>query len=499
MVTMAGGGNLHAELESPLPPQIEAGRATALFCSGICFHSARRVRGLEIVVDGARHRPAAERMPRPDAFQRLGGASGSYRSGYWGTVPVTARRAGETVQIGLCVHLAEGEEAWAPLATLEVGASSDRSLAVKPAPHGGLIAVCMATYNPDPKLFRDQLESLRAQSDERWVCVISDDCSDAERFACIETEIAADGRFALSRSPKRLGFYRNFERALRLAPVDAPLIALCDQDDRWHSDKLATLRANLGDARLVYSDQRLVTPMGEVLAETLWRGRARNHTDLGSMLVANSITGAAALFHREVAELMLPFPDTPGLQFHDHWLGLVALAAGEVTYVDRPLYDYVQHPGAVFSEVSLNEPVAASNASRRPWRALLERWRVAYFYGYLGREVQAQVLLVRCADRLSASKRRALKRFIAADRSLGALARLGLRSLRRFGGRNETLGSESELAWGLVWRRLAALRAGGRSEPGRRPVHASFPAVGPEAFEQRRLRRWRAGRARPSD
>ena len=38
-------------------------------------------------------------------------------------------------------------------------------------------------------------------------------------------------RFVVSRSPRRLGFYRNFERALRLAPPGAPLIALCDQDD----------------------------------------------------------------------------------------------------------------------------------------------------------------------------------------------------------------------------------------------------------------------------
>ena len=120
-------------------------------------------------------------------------------------------------------------------------------------------------------------------------------------------------------------------------------MALCDQDDRWYPEKLEVLRGALGGAQLVYSDQRLVDRSGRVLRETLWKGRRNNHTNLASLLVANTITGAATLFRRELAELALPFPEAPGWQFHDHWLGLVALASGEVAYVDRPLYDYVQH------------------------------------------------------------------------------------------------------------------------------------------------------------
>ena len=53
------------------------------------------------------------------------------------------------------------------------------------------------------------------------------------------------------------------------------------------------------------------------------------------------------------------FPAGPGWDFHDHWLALVAMALGEVAYVDRPLYDYVQHPGAVLGR-------AASKQERSP-------------------------------------------------------------------------------------------------------------------------------------
>jgi glycosyltransferase involved in cell wall biosynthesis len=336
----------------------------------------------------------------------------------------------------------------------------------------------MATFDPEPALFRAQVDSLRAQTHTKWTCVISDDCSSPAHAAEIADVVGGDPRFRVSRSERRLGFYRNFERALALAPAEAELLALCDQDDRWHPEKLAVLRDALGGAVLAYSDQRLVDADGRVLRETMWRGRRNNHTDLASLLVANSVTGAATLFRREVAELALPFPDTPGLQFHDHWLGLVALAAGEVAYVDRPLYDYVQHRGAVFGDVT--------DGGRPAPRRGLRGGRGAYFLGYLPRALQARVLLMRCAPRLTRSKRRALERFTAAGRSPVALAWLAARSLRPLIGRDETLGSEAELVHGIAWRWVVQLLAAG----GSRRLDVSVP--GPLSFEQRKLRRWRA-------
>jgi glycosyltransferase involved in cell wall biosynthesis len=467
-----------AKLESPLPASLPAGTGTAVFCCGTCLHRRQAVAGLELVVDGARHRVAAAGMPRPDLHHIDPRA---FRSGFWGTVPIVARDAG-AVELGLAARLASGDEEVIALGAIPI-------VEHEPVPALGrltgedLIAVCMATYEPDLELFVAQVQSLRAQTDRQWLCVVSDDCSSPERFAELQAVIAGDERFVVSRSARRLGFYRNFERALRMAPAEARLIALCDQDDRWHREKLATLREALGAAQLVYSDQRLVDAHGRVLRDTLWRGRRNNHTDLASLLVANSITGAASLFRREVAQLALPFPDTPGLQFHDHWLGLVALAAGEIAYVDRPLYDYVQHRGAVFGEVT-------GGARRRRTRGLLRGGRGAYFLGYLPREVQAQALLVRCADRLTADKRRVLRRYLAAARSPLAFAWLAARPLRALVGHTETLGSESELAHGIAWRWAVALLARVPARWARRFCDASFPD--PLSFEQRRLRRWRA-------
>jgi glycosyltransferase involved in cell wall biosynthesis len=469
--------SLVANLERPLPASLPVGSASAVFCLGTCFHPDDAIEALEVVVDGVRHSPIAFAMPRPDVPQ-------GYRSGFWASVPVAPRAAG-AIQVEVAARLRNGNELVAPLGSIEaVEPPPPPPLEAVPQRAGpGLIAVCMATFEPDERLFRTQIDSLRAQTDDRWVCLISDDCSGAEHLARIREVVGDDPRFTVSRSDERLGFYRNFERALRMVPVEAELVALCDQDDRWHPDKLATLRDAIGDAQLVYSDQRLVDAEGNVLRDTLWKGRDNNHTDMASMLIANTITGAASLFRRDLLELALPFPDTPGFQFHDHWLGVLALAAGEVAYVDRPLYDYVQHAGAVFGDVS-------QGSRSQTVGGRFDRWRAAYFYGYLARRSQAETLLLRCADRLSPRKRRGLERFVASARSPAAFAWLAARPLRTLAGHTETLRSETELAQGILWRWLIGVRVRGARTPGRRAYDAGFPPPG--SFNQKRLRRWRA-------
>src|SRR5918994_6561278 len=513
--------DLDVSLDLPLPRAFPVGRATAVFCAGTCFHRHHLVEELVITVDGVRHRPTAQAMPRFDRFRSLHPALSldqaaslrhdpqsqrdpelrSYRSGFWATIPIERSTQPGELEVGAEARLADGTTARASLGTIAVVERPEPpSYEGLPRATGkSLIAICMATFNPELELFHTQVESIRAQTDGDWICLISDDHSRPDRFEAIDEATAGDPRFVLSRADQHLGFYKNFERALRMAPPEAELVALCDHDDRWYPDKLESLRAALGDAELAYSDLRLVDAKGRGRRKTLWRGRRENHANLASLLISNTIVGAACLLRRRVIDYAVPFPDGPGWQFHDHWLALVAMALGEVAYVDRPPYDYVQHPRAVLGRVA-SEPESSRQrkrpqASARPDapRGLLDRWRAAYFRTYLDREVQAQVLLARCGPELTPRKRRALRLLVDAGRSPAAFAWLVARPVRTLLGRTETLGFEGVLARGIMWRHLIAVRTRNRDRPrGSTPDASLARRDPPDSFGSKRVRRWLA-------
>jgi glycosyltransferase involved in cell wall biosynthesis len=355
----------------------------------------------------------------------------------------------------------------------------------------------MATFDPDEELFERQIDSIRAQTNSEWGCLISDDCSDPERFTAIERIVGDDRRFSTSRSSERLGFYRNFERALSMVPAESELVALSDQDDYWYPDKLQALSDSIGGAELAYSDQRLVDRQGRVLRETLWQGRRNNYTSFASILIANTIVGAASMFRRELLSDALPFPEGPGWQFHDHWLAIVAMARGQVRYIDRPLYDYVQHAGAIVSRVGVEDELTSQRISVAErlgaLRGLLSRWRPAYFRSYAQLSLQASVVLARCGRRMRRRERRAAVLLTGAEHSPIAFAWLLLRPLRALVGRTETLGSELHLVRGILWRWLIRIRVGRHRVPFGATYEAGLPPFDLAAIGQRRLRRWLAG------
>lgn len=477
-----------------------------LFLEGVCGDPDGRVRGLVIVAGSDEHRVMGHGMPVPGSI-----APGDY---WWGMVPVAPVSTPSMLELALRIELNGGGETVEELGRVKLEPGRTTELPVSPAVAGDgadgsngasagdpLIAICMATYEPPMELFERQVESIREQTHQHWLCLISDDYSSDERFAAIERAVAGDERFVLSRAPSRIGFYRNFERVLGLVPDRAAYVALCDQDDRWYPDKLEALTEMLGDggATLAYSDMRVVTESDDVLSNTYWNYRKNNHTDLGALLLANTVTGAASLFPRRLLDHALPFPPRHAEQYHDHWIALVALALGEVRYVDRPLYDYVQHDEAALGHASANktasEGIGLGRVSRirRYWRELQVKqyrlgWRAYYFNLYCRAAIAARVLEMRCGEAMPRRKRSAVRRIVESERSLRSLLWLLGRSLNPRLAGTATFARERALLRGLLWRRLArplagtrtlAARASGRALP--RPVPAPGTA-GPSAL-----------------
>jgi hypothetical protein len=220
------------------------------------------------------------------------------------------------------------------------------------------------------------------------------------------------------------------------------------------------------------------------VAGTYWDTRANNHDDLLSLLVANSVTGAAALFPRALLDDALPFPPAQFAHFHDHWIGLCALALGEIRYVDRPLYDYVQHGQATLGHAAANRMTGLRErigGLRRDPRERVRLWRMHYFVDVCRLLQFATVLQLRCGDRMSAAKRRALARFERADSAALPLVPLALRGARELMSRRpETLGAEWMLLHAFAWRRLLGLTARDTPQRGARLDAVPPPALDPK-------------------
>lgn len=210
------------------------------------------------------------------------------------------------------------------------------------------------------------------------------------------------------------------------------------------------------------------------------------------------------MFRRSMLETALPFPEGPGWQFHDHWLSSVALATGRMAYVDKPLYDYVQHSNAITGQVAVDrdESTASTGAavrgSRLPVlkipRGFFGAWRVAYFSAYLQLQLQAEVLLARCPRPLTGRRRRSLRLLSRADTSIPGSLWLLARCARPLFGRNETLGTEELLLRGLLWRRLIRSRSRSTGPPDGKLLTAALPPFDIENLSPSRMKRWRSNR-----
>lgn len=213
---------------------------------------------------------------------------------------------------------------------------------------GPLIDILLATHQGEPYL-EQQLASIEAQTWTHWRVIARDDAStDATpsvlaRFARRHAERVV----IIDSGGKRLGFVRNFERLL--ASSDAPLFALCDQDDIWNANKLAQL-ADLVRSRppdtpaLAFSDLELIDGSNRLLKRSMWEHLdLRVPTLLSARLLPlqNCVTGCASLGNRALRALMLPFP--PGVAVHDWWMALCASAMGSVCHTRDALVSYRQH------------------------------------------------------------------------------------------------------------------------------------------------------------
>jgi glycosyltransferase involved in cell wall biosynthesis len=219
------------------------------------------------------------------------------------------------------------------------------------------ISVALCTRNGE-RFISDQIASILGQTVVPDELVVSDDGSTDATLELVEGAIGnfraanpeRDVRLRVLRNETALGVVRNFEQAIVATTGD--LIALCDQDDRWHPRRIELAVAEFEtrpDLLLLYGDARLVDERGAPLRHSLFealeisateRDRVRAGDALGALMARNLVTGATTMIRRTLLGAALPFPTS---WLHDEWLAAIAAATGSIDYLDSELIDYRQH------------------------------------------------------------------------------------------------------------------------------------------------------------
>jgi hypothetical protein len=226
-------------------------------------------------------------------------------------------------------------------------------------PAASRVSVALCTCN-GARFIAEQVESVCRQTMPAAEIVLHDDASDDDTVAraraawerCRAERPEATPELKIEVHAQRQGVVGNFAGAI--AACGFELIALSDQDDRWHAGRISQLVSRM-DAQprtlLLHGNARLVDDEGRPLGDTLFHALAVTDLELKAisegralevLLDRNLVTGAATIFRRSLLAAALPIPPH---WLHDEWLGALAAALGGLDVEQDALLDYRQHGG----------------------------------------------------------------------------------------------------------------------------------------------------------
>lgn len=237
----------------------------------------------------------------------------------------------------------------------------------------------MAAYNGG-RFIRAQLDSFVDQTLQPQEVVVCDDGS-TDDTAEIVADFARTAPFAVrfERNSERMGYSRNFERAILLCRGD--IVFLSDQDDKWFKNKISTVAQRFSEdphIQVIVNDQEMagadLAPAGVTKLQNL-RNIGKDSRSL--------IEGCCTAVRSSWARLALPLPrDNPDwidsdLLSYDRWLNELASFLGVRSVVDEPLQLFRRH-GANATNWIASEPRPVGNADLFATRVALvpvEDWQ----------------------------------------------------------------------------------------------------------------------------
>ncbi|SEP08865.1 Glycosyltransferase involved in cell wall bisynthesis [Salinihabitans flavidus] len=282
------------------------------------------------------------------------------------------------------------------------------------------VTILLCTAN-GARFLPAQLASLLEQSHADWSLWISDDGSTDGSRAIAEAfrDTHATTRDIRLIDGPRQGAAANFMSLLCHPDLPGGLVALCDQDDVWHPDKLERAarrlaaapreRPALYGAQSVHVDEAL-RPIGASRPP-------RRAPRFANALTQNIVSGHSAAMNGAALSLVRAAGPPAGIAYHDWWLyQLISGAGGAVLIDEARVLLYRQHAVNVLG-------------AHRGARTRLRRLAMV-FGGEYGRWIDAQSAALGQAGALLTAENRAILASLRAGLGRGPL---GLPHLMRAG------------------------------------------------------------------
>lgn len=207
-----------------------------------------------------------------------------------------------------------------------------------------LVSIIVATYKR-PDFLAKTLGSILSQTYKNLEIIIINDGSDASTTEVVSAfgdkrvqllEIKHSGRPAV---PRNFG----------LSHVSGELIAFCDDDDLWYSNKIeeqVKVFIHNPQIKLCYTDCSLINELGEVIptqSNTLYFSNNKV-TTFKDQLIKNQITFSTVMIHKSVFLNGLRFDERPILKASEDYLLLTNIIFSyPIFFIPKPLVRYRVH------------------------------------------------------------------------------------------------------------------------------------------------------------
>ncbi len=201
--------------------------------------------------------------------------------------------------------------------------------------------IALSVYNGE-RYLPDQLDSILRQTEQNFIIYIRDDGSTDGSNSIINKYSKNSHKIKLvTDSWGNIGSCKSFEKILSQIDLEENgLIFLCDQDDVWDSDKIASYlklykKIDNNLPQLIYSDMHLLndTTKSDHTFYSIYPIDKNKLLNFSQNILCNQnyIPGCFSAFNSRLLKNALPFPSKT--LTHDWWINLIASYTGEIHFI----------------------------------------------------------------------------------------------------------------------------------------------------------------------